>query len=376
MIGDPGEGFADFEVNTKNWAAFGEATWHLHDAWRLVVGARYTRDELDFTFARTLSGPQVGLPPPVARTPGDTDENDLSPKVVVQWDYNDESMTYLSYTEGYKGPAFDVAFGIDPVDLPPVDPETSRSWELGLKTTLLDGRLRLNTAAFYSVYDDFQSQSFFDPDGIPPPCPDDEPNCNIGDDPGGFILINAGEVSTQGVELDFLAQVTENLRLTGGAAYIDASIDDYPAGECSGGQIVREENGCSRSNSLQDLSGGELPFSPDWKGNIMASYLISLDGTFDLVLKGMVRAQDKIQYSLSQDTHTIEDGYAIWDGSLVLEDHSDRWTATVFVKNIADKFYASSIQPNNPNILPNAYNHRYGKDAGRTFGVEMRYRWF
>jgi len=60
----------------------------------------------------------------------------------------------------------------------------------------------------------------------------------------------------------------------------------------------------------------------------------------------------------------------------VLQDHSDRWTATVFVKNIADKFYASSIQPNNPNILPNAYNHRYGKDAGRTYGLEMRYRWF
>jgi iron complex outermembrane receptor protein len=371
----PGEAIADFKVDTKNWAAFGEATWHINDVWRLIFGARYTEDELDFTYGSTLSGPQVGLPPPVAQTPGDTDENDLSPKVVVQWDYSDEGMTYLSYAEGYKGPAFDVAFGTDPVNLPRVEPETSKSWELGLKTTLFDGRLRLNTAVFYSVYDDFQSQSFFDPDGVPPPCADDDPGCNIGDDPGGFILINAGEVSTQGVELDFLAQVTENLRLTGGVAYVDASIDDYPAGQCSGGQVFRQENGCISTNSLQDLSGGDLPFSPDWKGNLAASYTLILDGPFNLVFKGMVRAQDEIQYSLSQDVNTIEDGYAIYDASVVFQDHSDRWTATVFVKNIADKFYASSIQPNNPNLLPNGYNHRYGKDAGRTFGLEMRYRW-
>ena len=245
-----------------------------------------------------------------------------------------------------------------------------------VKTTLLDGRVRLNTAVFYSVYKDFQSQSCFDPDGTPPTCPDDEPDCNIGDDPGAFILVNAGEVSTQGVELDFLAQGTENLRLTGGVAYVDASIDDYPAGQCSGGQVFRAEGECSRANSLQDLSGGDLPFSPKWKGNLAASYSVPLEGSFDLIFKSMVRAQDEIQYSLSQDVNTIEDGYAIFDASVVLQDHSDRWTATVFVKNIANKFYASAILPNNPNILPNAYNHRYGKDAGRTFGLEMRYRWF
>lgn len=376
IAGSPGRGTADFTVNTTNWAAFGEATWHFNEAWRLIVGVRYTQDELDFTFERTLTGPQVGLPPPVAQTPGSTDENNLSPKVVLQWNYSDEGMTYLSYTEGYKGPAFDMAFGVDPVDLPRVDPEVSRSWELGVKTALLDGRVRLNTAVFHSVYADFQAQSFFDPDGIPPACPDARPDCNVGDDPGGFLLINAGEVSTQGVEVDFLAQVTDNFRLTGAVAYIDAGIDDYPAGECSGGQVVRGENGCSRTNSLQDLSGGELPFAPKWKGNLAASYTVPLDGSFDLILKTMVRAQDEVQYSLSQDAHTIEDGYAIYDASVVFEDHSDRWRATVFVKNIGDTFYASSIQPNNPNILPNGYNHRYGKDARRTFGVEMRYRWF
>ena len=229
----------------------------------------------------------------------------------------------------------------------------------------------MNAALFYSVYEDFQSQAFYDPDGVPPECPEDEPGCNPDDEPGSFILINAGEVSTQGLELDFLAQVTENLRLTGGIAFIDAKIDEYPAATCSGGQQFRGE--CPLG--LQDVSGGDLPFSPDWKGSLAASYLLPLNGSFDMVFKGSVRAQDDVLFSLTQDEYTIHDAYAIFDASVVFEDHDERWDATLFVKNIADEFYASSIQSNNAAFLPNGYNHRYAKLAGRNYGLEMRYRW-
>lgn len=370
VAGLPGIAIADFEVDTKNWAAFGEASWNFRDDWRLIVGARYTEDELDYLFARTAEGFPVGIPDPVDPTPGSTEEDDLSGKLALQWDYSDAGMTYISYTQGYKGPAFDIAFGTDPVDLPRVEPETSDSWELGLKTSLFDGQVRLNAALFHSVYKDFQSQAFFDPDGVPQ-CPDDNPGCDPDDDPGNFILINAGKVTTQGLELDFLAQVTENLRLSGGVAFIDASIDDYPAGPCSGGQISREE--CP--DGLQDLSGGDLPFSPDWKASLTASYTLALDTSFDMLFKGSVRAQDDVQYSLTQDENTIGDDYAIFDASLVLEDHNDQWDTTLFVKNLTDQFYASAIESNNAAIVANGYNHRYSKLAGRTYGLEMRYRW-
>ena len=362
---------ADFEVDTTNWAAFGEATWHFHDDWRLILGARYTEDELEFEFERSLDGAGVGLPDPVERTPGDTDEDDLSGKAAVQWDFSDAGMVYASYTQGYKGPAFDVAFGTDPVDLPRVDPETSDAWELGLKTSLFDERVRLNAALFYAEYDDFQSQAFFDPDGDPG-CPEDNPGCDPNNQVPSFILINAGKVTTQGLELDVLAQVTESLRLSGGAALIDAEIDDYPEGPCSGGQEFRGE--CP--DGLQNLSGGDLPFSPDWKVNLSATYTFFLDRGFDLDVIGSMRAQDDVLYSLSQDENTIEDSYAIFDTSLVLADHDDHWRATLFVKNVFDKFYVNSIQGNNGNILPNGYNHRYDKLAERTYGLELSYSWF
>lgn len=368
--GDPGAAFADFEVDTRNWAAFGEVTWRMGHNWRLILGARYTEDELEFLFSRELDGFGLGLPDPVEPTPGDTEEDDLSGKIALQWGFSDAGMAYASFSEGYKGPAFDITFGTDPVGLDPVAPETSQAWELGLKTSLFDERVRLNGALFYAEYQDFQAQAFIDPDGIPD-CPEDNPGCDPTDDPGSFLLINAGEVSTTGMELDFLAQVTDSLRLSGGAAWIDATIEDYPAGPCSGGQEFRGE--CS---GVQDLSGGDLPFSPDWKFNLSATYTFFLDGAFDVDLIGAVRSQDDVQYSITQDPFTIEDSYAIFDASVVLAERSGRWRTTFFVKNVTDKFYASSINANNPNLLPNGYNHRYSKLAERNYGLELRYRWF
>lgn len=371
ISGSPATAIAEFEVDTTNWAAFGEATWSINEQWRLILGARYTEDELEFVFGRVQDGPQLGVPAGVEPTPGKTDENDLSGKVALQWDYGDAGMMYLSYSRGYKGPAFDVAFGSDPVDLPRIDPERSDSWEWGAKTSLFDDRLRLNAAVFYSVYEDFQSQAFFDPDGVPPPCADDMPGCNEGDDPGSFILINAGEVITQGIELDFLAQVTDQLRVSGGLAYIEAEIEEYPGGPCSGGQQFRGE--CP--DGLQDLSGGELPFSPDWKGSVTATYEVELNAPFGLEFKGSVRAQDEVLYSLAQDQNTIADSYTIFDASVVLSDDNEHWDATFYVKNITDEFYVSNIQANNGNILPNGYAHRYSNIAERTFGIDLRLRW-
>ena len=166
-------------------------------------------------------------------------------------------MGYLSYAQGYKGPAFDIVFGVDPGTIVPVDPEISDTVELGIKTELLDGRVRLNASLFYSIYDDFQASAFYDPDGIPD-CPIGEPACDPDNETGTFKLLNAGEVRTQGLELDVTALVTENLRLSGGVAFIDATIEEYDLGKCSSGQELRGE--CP--DGVQDLSGGDLPYSP------------------------------------------------------------------------------------------------------------------
>lgn len=362
-------GMATFSAETTNWAAFGEAVWTFSDDWRLIFGGRYTEDELDYKFRRTRDGLPVGIPVPVVPSVDSTDESDFSGKLALQWDISDDGMGYLSYTEGYKGPAFDLTFDADPTTQERIDPETSTSLEMGFKSTLFDGRATLNAALFYSEYDNFQAEGFFDSDGLPN-CPPENPTCDPGDDPGAFLLVNAGEVSTQGLELDFQAQVTENLRISGGLALIDAKIDEYLEGPCNNGQTFRGE--CVGS---QDLSGGDLPYSPDWKGNVAAAYTWRRDDLFDVVFIGMARGQDDVLYSLSQDEDTIGDSYWIFDASVAFKDHRDHWQATLFVKNLTDEFYPASIYAMNGAFIPNAYQHTFSKYSERTYGLEIRFRW-
>ncbi len=368
--GLPGIGISTFKVETENWAAFGEATYTLADNWRLVAGLRYTNDDLSFVFGRTREGFPAGVPDPVDPTPGDTDEDDTSGKIALEWDFNDQGMTYLSYATGYKGPAYDVTFGTDPTTLEPVDPETSKSWELGLKSTLFDDRLILNVAIFHSEYDDFQGQAFFDSDGRPD-CPDDNPGCDPEDDPGSFQLVNAGKVESEGIEIDFTALLLPNLRVFGGIAYVDASIKDYKGGPCTFGQQFRGE--CP--DSVQDLSGGDMPHSPDWKGSLTAQYTLELDTSFDVQLQSSIRFQDDVLYTLAQDEFTVQDGYEIVDASVRLMDKNDHWDATFYVKNVFDKFYVSGIGSTLDLFIPNGYLQQVPRYSERTAGLEMRYRW-
>jgi iron complex outermembrane receptor protein len=368
--GLPGIGISTFSVDTENWALFGEATYSFSDDWRLVAGARYTEDELDFVFERTREGFPVGVPDPVEKTPGGTDEDDTSGKLALEWDFSEDGMAYLSFTQGYKGPAYDVTFGTNPVTLEPVDPETSESWEFGLKSTFFDNRLRFSVAIFHTEYDDFQGQAFFDSDGRPD-CPDDNPGCDPEDDPGSFQLVNAGKVESEGVELDFTALLLPNLRLFGGIAYVDATIDEYEGGPCTFGQQFRGE--CP--DGVQDLSGGEMPHSPDWKGSLTAQYTIETDWSFDLQLQGAMRFQDDVLYTLAQDEYTTQDGYEIFDASVSLLDKSDRWDASFYVKNVFDEFYVAGIGSTLDLFIPNGYLQQVPRYAERTAGLELRLRW-
>ena len=368
--GDPGIGISTFSVDTTNWALFGEANVSLADNWRLVAGVRYTEDELDFVFERVRSGFPVGVPDPIVATPGGTDEDDTSGKLALEWDFSNEGMAYLSYTRGYKGPAYDVTFGTDPTELNPVNPETSESWELGMKSTFFDNRLMLNVALFHTGYDDFQGQAFIDPDGDPG-CPDDNPGCAPDNEPGSFALVNAGQVQSEGVEIDFTALITPKLRLFGGVAYVDAGIEEYEDGSCSFGQQFRGE--CPQN--VQDLSGGDMPHSPDWKGSVAAQYTWETSNSFDVIFQGAVRFQDEVLYSLAQDENTLQDGFEIWDASVKLIDQANQWEATLYVKNVFGEWHVVSIGPTVSQFLPNGYLQSVPKYAKRTTGMEFRYRW-
>jgi iron complex outermembrane receptor protein len=340
------------DVEGKNAAAFGEVNFNLWQDWQLILGGRYTYDELDYETTADRTDNIVFPPPGEAKD--SLDETDFSPKVALQWDITDNAMAYASYVSGYKGPAFDTSLIAEGRV---VRPETSDAFEVGLKSNWLDSRLFLNIAIFYAEYDDYQAETSLDEN------PDDLR-------PGSPVLINAGEVSTKGVEIEFLAQPLDNWSLSGGFAYTDGTIEDYKEGNCSGGQIARGE--CP--GGTQDLSGGRLPQTPKWKLNLATDYTIELErAPFDLILGANLRAQDDVLYGLSQDPYTQQDDYAVIDLRTVLVGRDRGYRVTAFVKNVTDKNYASLIFANSADIQPNAYIQLVPKYAERTAGIELRY---
>jgi iron complex outermembrane receptor protein len=264
-----------------------------------------------------------------------------------------------------------------------VDPETSESFEIGIKSNWFDSRLVVNASLFHTEYEDFQAQAteselILDEDGNPV----DENGDGEPDRRFSFLLTNVGEVTTEGLEIDFMAQPTENLSLFGGVAFIDAGIDSYPGGPCSFGQEFRGigylgQTTCGDNPATQDLSGGDLPFSPDWKWSLAANYVIPLQTMpFDVLLKANYRAQDDISYSIDQDRGQVQESYQVLDMSVMLRDKDDHYSASLFVKNALEENYKVGLASSNENIMPNGYAQVYPRAFDRQFGIEVRYNWF
>ena len=148
------EAIADFSVKSLNYAAFGEAVTRLSERWRLITGLRWTHDDLKFNFERVGETLGANSQPYFER---DTNESEWTGKVALEWNPTDDAMTYASYAQGYKGPAFNVGFGSTPANTDPVDPETSKAFELGLKSSWFENRLIMNVAMFHTAFDDFQA---------------------------------------------------------------------------------------------------------------------------------------------------------------------------------------------------------------------------
>ena len=330
-------GVADYSTTSDSYSVFGESTLNFTSAFRGIAGLRWTHDELEYdhrrlsTSATTVSGIQ-----PATSSSGSVDEDGWSGRLGLQYDLTDNVMTYLTYSRGYTGPAYNVFFNMQPRDTDPLKPETSNTWELGVKATSWNDRLVTNVAVFHSDYDNYQANFF--------------------DTVAGLVvtrLINAGSVSTEGVEADLALQATQNLKLSGALAYTRARIDTF---SCPAGAAAS----CN-------VNGKTLPFSPDWKSYVRADYSIPLENGLDIELGTDYNWQSEVQYDISQNPDTKQGAYGIWNASVALADYNQGWRVALLGKNLADKSYSSVLASGSGYIYRSV-----PRDDERYFGVQVR----
>lgn len=315
----------DAETESESYAIFGQGKYVLSEQWSLIAGLRYNVEEITLVSYDRRDNP-LSIPNEAysANNESDTDEV-VTGKLALQYFPDEDLMLFASYARGYKGQAYDVTSSFNSSTLAtPVAPETSNAFELGMKSTLLDGRMQLNATLFYTEYEDFQAQSQVDVPGI------------------GTVqqLNNVGTLETAGLEADVIFLVSENFRMTLGAAYIDAKIKSFEGADCYALQTAAE--GCIGGE--QDLSGEDLNNSPDLKYTLAGEYILPFEAMpFNGFIDFSYQWQDDVHFDLLGDPARKQDAYGIFNLSIGIDSKDENYRVTLFANNLFDKDYLSNV---------------------------------
>lgn len=306
-------GIAHYGTTNQNAAIFGEANLHLWDGLTAIIGLRGIYETLDYNFTRTSTStvPVTGIQTGFSST-GSTDATGYSDRFGLRYEFTPDIMAYVTYSRGFKGQAYNLAFSMLPQDTGVLKAETSNDLEAGLKTGLWGDRITFNLNGFIDKLKNFQVPFYDVYNGSPV-----------------TRLINAGRVSSKGVEAEGSVVPIEHLNLSVAVAYTSARIDAFncPVGTSSSCQV----------------NGKPLAFSPKWKGSLRATYTYPVFQDVSLRVGVDGSWQSSVQYSINQTSDTIQSGYDIWNATVGLLT-ADDLELNIIVKNIADRHYSSYLQ--------------------------------
>jgi iron complex outermembrane receptor protein len=191
----------NYDMDVTSYAVFAEAEYDITDQLKIIAGARYTKDDKELTIdARVAGTPGFalnGAPNYNNATlnglgvPTELDYDKFTPKFGLQYTFSPDVNAYLTYSKGWKSGGWSARTN-NPEEFVVFDPETVDSYELGVKTTLGDGRARLNYTAFYYDYQDFFSTAT--------------------GTAGNFIVFTS-DAEFYGLEFEATGRVTESLDL-------------------------------------------------------------------------------------------------------------------------------------------------------------------
>jgi iron complex outermembrane recepter protein len=363
------------DTDSTSWAAFGQASYQLTDRFTLTAGTRYTSDEVEVHYLASkttaIAVPGVYYGPSY----GKADATNWSWRLTGQFDFSDDHMVYLTTARGYKGPALGTQ-GVTTPTLPVIDPEIPTTYEGGLRSRFAGGTLQVNAAIFKTVFEDFQAQTY-DP-SIQPPT---------------FRITNAGELDTQGLELEVTSLPFDGLRLNGSLAYVDATYTEYKDIPCYTGQSPILPYGTARTSPRQCIrasasptapgltygTGNPLVNSPELTWNVGARYDMPV-GEHDAFFQLNFIWRDENPFSAAGDPAMVLDSYGVLNGSVGFRAGSGRWDVTLFGRNLTDEVYSERLLeypvPLGAGLRPEpgSYVHFTSPYSRRTLGVELTMR--
>jgi len=329
----------------EGWAAYADLNYQFTDTLDASLGLRYTRDDKDFKLQVFDVSSELG---PFWAMGFTTDGflqdsktwSDLSPRVLVRWQPNDDWMYYGSATKGYKAGGYG-SFAITPDLLTTgvtrdqarpddFDPEEVMSYETGAKGRFLEGRAQTELSAYYYTYEDLQTV--------------------VPGSGGGIVVDNIGEVDGWGLEGSLNLILNDYLDLYLAGAWADTEANDVQAA-CLDNSDVCE------GNSLPELP--EFSYSAVFEGHYPVT-------TGEWLARYEMFGQTETGGGLEEDPAGELDG---WTESALRAGFraSSGWEVLAYVENLTDEEYWDAAVPMG-GILP---AHYFGPSRPRTVGVSM-----
>jgi outer membrane receptor protein involved in Fe transport len=333
-IRSPGQSwYGKGDTIEEQWAVFGEIGFDLTDNLNLTVGARYFESETDDTnqtlntdgtttqncleddFGACITDPAAVTPDNRLGTFGANNvgkDDGVLPLVKLTWNITDDVLTYATMAEGFRTGGTNILRSVSTApDVYEEDVVTNQ--ELGLKMTLLDGRLTWNMAIYQMTWEDMQLVAA-------------DPTISFG---WGQVTVNAGEAEIEGLETNFAWAATDRLTFDGSLSLHSSEVT---VGATIGDDVViAEGEKLPLAPEVKFSLGAELGFmAGDWDGFARIDY-----SYVDEQTNSTQGSQLLTSSTLLRGTTTTMPDYSI--ANLIVGFSKDDWNINIALNNIADE---------------------------------------
>jgi iron complex outermembrane receptor protein len=315
----------DYDATNKSRAIFAEVTYDLTDRLSVTAGIRYTEDDRELSLTQTLLDGVFdpgfvcpdGSAPVDSKCSRDTGTNgEATPRVILSYQVNDDLMVYGSWSKGYSSGGLNQTPRLEDYE-----PEVSKNWEVGFKSTFWDRRVRLNMTTFYNTYENQQ-----------------ESVGRIIDNQPVVAILNAQEATLYGVEGELSLVPAEGWLVTGAFGYIHGEYDEFTVTDVEvGPPPLLEETVIER-----DISDTRVIRGPPY------TYSISVAKDFNLgggdTISGQVgwSFRGRRYDNLESPEHSRQEKYGLLDARLTWRLRNGTTSLSLWGTNLLDKKYTLS----------------------------------
>lgn len=286
-----------FRTRSTQTAVFGQASYDLTPALEVTAALRYDRDDRSVTTTGVESGTLIER--------WDEVFDRFQPKLSLAWQVTPDHLVYATYAQGFKTGGFNAPPAPGDIHEAVFRPEKTRAYEVGVKTSWLDGRLIANVAGFHTKYDNLQYFAF------------------IG---ANSLAFNADRADIWGLEFAAVTRPLDNLTLDVSFALTDSEIKDLTAPDPV------------NPVALVDYAGRSTPNNPRNSLNLGAQYEWPVAEDARLVLRADWRHLGRIYYEIDNVLHSP--GRDSLDARIAFE--TAHWSFALWGKNLTDERWAIS----------------------------------